>query len=490
MMGHIRIKNLSFKYTDAIFTDLNLNIDDSWKLGLIGRNGRGKTTFLKLLLNQLEYEGQIDASVTFKYFPVYPERQQYVTVEEMLLERNPTIEPWRIYKEFSLIGLDTALLYRDFDTLSGGEQVRVLLVELFLEDYSFALIDAPTNHLDIEGRQVVQRYLDKKKGYILVSHDRQFLDHTVEYILSINKNNIELIKGNLKTWETEKAHADQLTQEKNETLKKEIKRLDQVSKSLKSWGASRENSSKDSFDKARAAKLMKRSKTVVKRNERKIEEKQALIDNVEKVETIQLDVDIVKKRVLSLRNFSILMDGKPLFKPITVTLLPSEILFIIGENGVGKSTLFNFIQHPEQYDIVGEYDIHLPEKTSVVDQKYVYQDDYNQCFQTLPQPQKEKFLHFLYQLGVDKKKFTARQTEGWSDGEKKKVLIAYSLIQQNSLLMWDEVTNYLDFYVVDQLIDMLANARPTMIAIDHNAHFVKTLDSKTIQLVRDEGIEI
>lgn len=67
-MGHIRIKNLSFKYTDAIFTDLNLNIDDSWKLGLIGRNGRGKTTFLKLLLNQLEYEGQIDASVILNIF--------------------------------------------------------------------------------------------------------------------------------------------------------------------------------------------------------------------------------------------------------------------------------------------------------------------------------------------------------------------------------------------------------------------------------------
>ncbi|ENY5551407.1 ATP-binding cassette domain-containing protein [Staphylococcus pseudintermedius] len=153
---------------------------------------------------------------------------------------------------------------------------------------------------------------------------------------------------------------------------------------------------------------------------------------------------------------------------------------------MGKSMLFNFIQHPEQYDIVGEYDIHLPEKTSVVDQKYVYQDDHNQWFQTLPQPQKEKFLHLLYQLGVEKKKFTARQTEGWSDGEKKKVLIAHSLIQQSSLLMWDEVTNYLDFYVVDQLIDMLANARPTMIGIDHNAHFVETIASKTIQLVRDE----
>lgn len=65
-------------------------------------------------------------------------------------------------------------------------------------------------------------------------------------------------------------------------------------------------------------------------------------------------------------------------------------------------------------------------------------------------------------------------------------MIAHSLIQQSSLLMWDEVTNYLDFYVVDQLIDMLANARPTMIGIDHNAHFVETIASKTIQLVRDE----
>ncbi|ARJ51764.1 ATP-binding cassette domain-containing protein [Staphylococcus lutrae] len=288
-MGQIIIKNLSFKYTDYIFKNLNLNINDEWKLGLIGRNGRGKTTFLKILLNELEYEGHLDASIHFNYFPRYPDKNQYLTVEAMLLDRNPQIEPWMIYRELSLIGLDTEILYREFYTLSGGEQVRILLVELFLDDHTFSLIDEPTNNLDVEGRAIVYKYLQQKKGYIIVSHDRHFLNKTIDYVLAINKNSIDLIKGNLETWEHEKNNADKSTQEKNSALKKEIKRLDQMSKKINNWGQSRENSSKSSFDKAKAAKLMKRSKAVVKRNERKIEEKQSLIDNVEKVESIKIE---------------------------------------------------------------------------------------------------------------------------------------------------------------------------------------------------------
>ena len=481
-MGNIIIKNLSFKYTDYIFKNLDLNINDSWKLGLIGRNGRGKTTFLKILLDELEYEGTIDASIRFNYFPRYPESNQYATVEDMLLDRNPLIEPWMIYRELSLIGFDIDVLQRAFYTLSGGEQVRILLLELFLEDHTFALIDEPTNNLDVEGRALVYNYLNQKKGYIIVSHDRAFLNKTIDYVLSINKNNIELIKGGLETWEYEKQNADKLTLEKNASLKKEIKRLDHVSKNMNTWGNARENDSKDAFNRAKAAKHMKRSKAVMKRNEKKIEEKQALIDNMEKVETIKFDTSTVRKQVLSLRNFSILLHGKPLFKPITIDLLPSDILFITGKNGAGKSTLIDFILNPDDYDTIGEYTIHLPTDTSIIKQQSFYSDDYNKVFQALSKADKEQFLYLLHKLGMDRAQFHKNQTNTWSDGEKKKVFIAQSLLQKNSLFIWDEVTNYLDYYVVDQLIDTLSNAHPTMICIDHNEHFKNTLATKTVHL--------
>ncbi|MBY7665235.1 ATP-binding cassette domain-containing protein [Staphylococcus agnetis] len=481
-MGNIVINNLSFKYTDYIFKDLNLNINDNWRLGLIGRNGRGKTTFLKILLNELEYEGHLDTSINFKYFPIYPEKGKYNTVEEMLLERNPLIETWKVYRELSLIGLEVDILYREFYTLSGGEQVRILLIELFLEDNIFPLIDEPTNNLDVEGREIVYKYLKIKKGYIIASHDRAFLNKTIDYVLSINKNNIELLKGDIDTWENEKKKSDKFAQEKNDILRKEIKRLDSVAQNMSSWGQSREKDSKDAFDKARAAKHMKRSNAIVKRTERKIEEKRSLINNVENFEVLKLDAIQLKKQVLSLRNFSIIINDKPMFKPISVDLMPSDILFITGKNGIGKTTLIKFLLDPSGYKTIGDYNVNLPNDISFIEQQSTETKEFDKIFTQLSKAEKEKFLYLLFKLGMDKKNFYENRVNEWSDGEKKKIFIAESLLKKNSLFVWDEITNYLDFYVIDQLIETLSQTRPTMICIDHNEHFQKKLATKTVNL--------
>ncbi|OFO50333.1 ATP-binding cassette domain-containing protein [Nosocomiicoccus sp. HMSC059G07] len=104
-MGNIIIKNMSFQYNnmlDPLFYNVNLNISDDWKLGLIGRNGRGKTSFLKILLNELNYEGKVHSSVGFKYFPNYPLIDREITTLDFLLEKNPTIDLWIILKEMNL----------------------------------------------------------------------------------------------------------------------------------------------------------------------------------------------------------------------------------------------------------------------------------------------------------------------------------------------------------------------------------------------------
>ncbi|WP_245998217.1 ATP-binding cassette domain-containing protein [Aquisalibacillus elongatus] len=466
---------------NPMFQDVNLNIHESWKLGLVGRNGRGKTTFLKILMDQLDYEGSIHSNLEFEYFPIYPEKD--LTTLDVLLERNPLVEIWEIERELNYMELSHDILYRNFNQLSGGEQTKILLIELFLDDQAFPLIDEPTNNLDLHGRQMVGQYLNNKTGYIVVSHDEYFLNQFVDHILAINKESIDLIAGDVDTWKTEKERADRLTKEKNEKLKGEIKRLDQVSRQVNNWGLQRENSTKDSSERRLAAKQMKRAKAIRKRTEEKVIEKEELIDNIEEVSKLKFNVVRPQKQILSFREFSILRGGVPLFSPINVDLYPSERLFIEGHNGVGKSTLLNFIIGEEKLETIGEYDIKLPEQQSVLHQKNQGRVDLHSYLQSMTsKEEKEEYLYLLHQLGMSRKLFSSPQGKQWSSGEKKKMLLAKALLNHHQLFIWDEVTNSLDLFVIYQLIDAINDYQPTMISVDHNEHYVDAVATKKVLL--------
>lgn len=109
-------------------------------------------------------------------------------------------EEWELMRELSLLDVNTEVLWRPFETLSNGEQTKTLLAALFLNQGHFLLIDEPTNHLDAAAREKVSRYLKKKKGFILVSHDRRFLDGCVDHILSLNRSTIDVQSGNFSSW--------------------------------------------------------------------------------------------------------------------------------------------------------------------------------------------------------------------------------------------------------------------------------------------------
>lgn len=176
-MSLIKIQNLSFGYDGSfenVFENVNLQLDTKWKLGCTGRNGRGKTTLLRLLMGELGYTGKIVSSVDFEYFPYTP-KASYFTVD-VIQEIAPLAEDWQIRRELHLLEVDDDLLYRQFSTLSSGEQTKILIIGMFLRENSFLLIDEPTNHLDRHAREVLAAYLRRKSGFILVSHDRDFLD--------------------------------------------------------------------------------------------------------------------------------------------------------------------------------------------------------------------------------------------------------------------------------------------------------------------------
>ena len=146
-MSIIQINNLSFTYEgsfDPVFEQVSFQIDTDWKLGFIGRNGKGKTTFLKLLMGRYEYTGSITSSVEFEYFPFPVEDHSRMTLE-ILEEINPVMEQWELIRELNLLDTDAEILYRPFSSLSFGEQTKALLAALFLKEHAFLLIDEPTN---------------------------------------------------------------------------------------------------------------------------------------------------------------------------------------------------------------------------------------------------------------------------------------------------------------------------------------------------------
>lgn len=355
-MSTIQIKNLTFGYDGSlenIFENVSLNIDTNWKLGLIGRNGKGKTTFLKLLLDKYKYSGQILKTVDVDYFPFEVENKEQMAIE-IVNKIAPNAEDWEVIKELNLLNTDCEILYRNYNLLSGGEQVKILLVSLFLKENNFLLIDEPTNHLDIETRNNLAKYLSKKKGFILVSHDRVFLDKVVDHIISINNESISIEKGNFTSWQENKDKRDNFEITQNERLKRDIARLEIASKNTSNWSDKVEKTkngttnSGSKVDKGyighQAAKMMKRSKAIENRIEKHIEEKRQLLKEIDRNDTLTIKpLQNKKNPLVVLNNLQIKYDQKTICKKVSFEINNGDRICLVGKNGAGKSSILKLI---------------------------------------------------------------------------------------------------------------------------------------------------
>src|SRR5699024_9508707 len=193
------------------------------------------------------------------------------------------------------------VLYRPFESLSRGEQTKILLALLFLRDNHFLLIDEPTNHLDGPSRKLVGQYLKSKKGFILVSHDRAFLDECVDHILSINRSGIQVQKGNYSSWEENRRRRDSYEQSENERLQKDIRRLKKASSQARKWADAAEsvkigrkgvNGQKDRANRdyigEKSRRMQQRRKNLEQRQQKELEEKKELLKDVERAEELKL----------------------------------------------------------------------------------------------------------------------------------------------------------------------------------------------------------
>lgn len=497
-MSLIQIKNLTFCYDgsyDNIFTDVSLQLDTDWRLGLVGRNGKGKTTLLKILAGELSYRGEINASVKFEYFPykIDSNLPENVCTMQVIESINPDCEPWQIKKEMSLLELSDDILWREFSLLSKGEQTKVLLAVMFTKENSFLLIDEPTNHLDMTGRKLLSDYLKKKSSYIIISHDRTFMDNCVDRVLSINRANIEMQNGNLSSYLENKRTRDESERAQDDILKTEIARLGEAKKRAANWSDKVEatkyggKQSKSGLrpDRgaigAKAAKMMKRAKAIEGRIENTIEEKANLLKNTERIDSLTVtSLPYKSERLISARDFVVRYGDKIVSVPLTFEVNLGDRLAITGKNGCGKSSIIKAITG-SYTDFGGELNVGSNLKISYVSQDTSFMRGSLDEFCNEYEVEKTTVFTFLAKLGLNKTQFD-KKIEDFSEGQKKKLLIAKSLSERAHLYIWDEPLNYIDVISRQQIQELILCGKPTMIFVEHDKIFCDAVATSQIIL--------
>ncbi len=496
-MSKIEIKNLTFGYDTQgtlLFEQANLNFDTQWKLGLIGRNGRGKTTLLNILQNRLAYSGQILHQLEFLYFPQPIKEKKQLTY--YVLQEISDFEQWKIERELNLLQVDPEILWRDFETLSGGEQTKVLLALLFIDDHHFPLIDEPTNHLDIVGRKQVADYLKKKRqGFIVVSHDRSFVDEVVDHVLSIEKSQLELYQGNFSVYEEQKKIKDEFELAQNEKLKKEVSRLKKTAAEKAEWSRSKEQdkygkaSEKGSgaiydtgFIGARAARTMKRAKTIEHRMDAQLLEKENLLKDIEYVDPLTMNYQPAHhKRILTVEDLVLSYQDQPLFQKLSFELNQGQRIALAGQNGSGKSSIIRFLLNQFEGESQGE--ILRPTNLKISYVRQNYEDNQGTLLEFSEEQglNHQEFLNNLHKLGMERTVFQNR-IEQMSMGQRKKVELAKSLAQPAELYIWDEPLNYLDVFNQEQLEKLIIAIKPTMLVVEHDQAFLGNIATQAISL--------
>ena len=508
-MSQINVTNLTFCYEgsfDNIFENVSFSIDTDWKLGFIGRNGKGKTTFLRLLTGKYTYQGSISASAAFDYFPyLITATQRELPASAFLDELKPGCEEWRVICELAQLNEDAEILYRSFETLSFGEQTKILLAVLFSGENDFLLIDEPTNHLDREAREIVKNYLAAKKGFILVSHDRDLLDACIDHVLVLNRQSIDVQSGNFSIWWENKQRRDQFVLSENEKHLKEIRTLRQAARRASDW-ADKNEATKIGYDPvnehdrckgtrayigAKTKKMQSRVTQMKRRIDREIEEKEGLLQDLEKTIDLRLaPLSHHKERLVQIRDYGLqYADAKsPVFSGITFEIQRGDRVALHGENGCGKSTLIKVILQRAGFQNFGMAftEEGVCETASGLVISYVNQDTSGLAGSIADFCKKRNldqslFCAVLRQLDFERTQF-AKNMEDYSEGQKKKVLLAASLLTPAHIYLWDEPLNYIDVFSRMQLEKLLLEYRPTMLFVEHDTRFREQIATKTVEL--------
>jgi lincosamide and streptogramin A transport system ATP-binding/permease protein len=479
---------LSFAYennADPVFEDVSFAFDTNWKCGLIGRNGRGKTTLLKLLKGDLDDQGAITPHLDAYYFPEKVVNESQKTVDVMH-EVMPTAEEWELVCEAYELGLSDEDLERSYTLLSSGQKTKALIAALFAGNHPYLLIDEPTNHLDGASRTLLGEYLQRKRGFLLISHDRHLLDLCTDHIIAFNRDSIDVVKGNFSSWYENKTLQNENERRENEKLKKEVKRLKQASQTTANWSDAVEktkNGVRNSglrvdrgFVGHKAAKMMQRSKNYERRMQHSIDKASSLLKDEEIMEDLKLTPLRFGKTLVSVSHLSLFYEHE-IVHDLNFTINDGDRIALCGLNGCGKSSLMKCI--------LGE-NINYQGNLTIGNIKIAYVP---QDVSTLA----GSFKEFAGTLGIElsllftilRKMGFSRETfdhnlSALSQGQKKKVALAACFCQSAHLYVLDEPMNYLDIYTRMQIEELILKFTPTLLFCEHDVSFTDRIKTKEI----------
>ena len=481
-MPNIIIKDLTFGYDGSegnLFENINVTLDTSWRLALAGRNGRGKTTFLRLLKGELPYKGSISG---------VPEVVSFPTGEDL------DVEDWRVRKELNLMGADPDIMWRPVDTLSGGERTKLMLARLFSYDGIYPLIDEPTNHLDMTGREKVAEYLSTKEGFILISHDRSFLDKCTDHTMVITRTGIELVAASYSTWWENNEQRMESERARNSQLHKEIDSINRAIKQNASWAGKAESQKnrahapskvaedhfRRTYEAEKARKLMSLAKNLQNRNEKKLEEKKGLLVDEERAEKLKITGSEHHNRTpIIIRDAVLKRYGEDIVRVRDLVVERGSKISLQGINGCGKSTLIKYLAGKgDSEGISAEGDIYIAPGLKI---SYVGQDTSSLAgtpYDIANERGADKTLltTILIKMGFDKDA-VMRDTDTFSLGQKKCVMIALSLCEQADIYLWDEPLNYIDVYIRQEIERLVRDSDITMLFVEHDRTFSQTVST-------------
>lgn len=462
----IRIDNLT-KVVGArtLFAIDHLSIGACDKVGLIGDNGTGKTTFLRILSSlDTDYAGRVQMNDEISY-----------------LLNNLEDELGFIYQ-------------RRFqqNCSSPGEQQRLKLEHLLVDNKAFLLIDEPTSHLDIKQRKLLAKRLHaRNKGFILVSHDRDFINQTCTKIFELVNGKIEVYSGDYSFYLCEREKRYKCAEREYESYVKEKKRLLQVANAIKQQSAKVKTTPKRMGNSE--ARLHKMGG---QQNKKKLDKQvKATLERVNQLEVkskpyqnaaIKLNMDerekIHSKVLIRAENLNKSFDSKVIFKNVNFTIDNTNKVALLGDNGSGKTTLLNMIlngetwTHPNlrigYYSQLGET---LDYTKTILDNVLLY-SIYDQSMTRI----------ILARLGF-KTNDVFKQVNVLSDGEKAKVKLAKLLTGNFNYLVMDEPTNFLDIRAIEALEELLQGYDRPLLFVTHDASFINNV-ADSLLLIENEKI--
>lgn len=520
-MQILNVDNLTIDFGfNKLFNNVSFSLNEGESISIVGPNGCGKSTLLKIIAGiikpdkgqvsikkgaKLAYLDQTGASIDDNRCVYEILKESFCELNELeksikkledkmnkntdnqkiinkycsLIDRYSNLGGYEIDANINTViaglKLDSTILDRSFNELSGGEKTLVQLAKTLIIKPDLLLLDEPTNHLDIERIEWLENYIENFKGAIvIVSHDRYFLDKMCDKILDLESSCGKIYSTNYTGFleEKERLFEKQMTNYKEEQLL--IKRLETEMK----WFAERGMATNSSTLTARARALETRINRIksnaiirpVKRNKANIN---FLKDNK------------TSNRIISLRNFSVnLSNGKDLIQNITLDVFAGEHIALIGENGCGKSTLVKSIIGINNLNYTGIVNIGPSVKIGYISQIISFKDDkqslldYFRLSTGLPEQMARQILVGFQFYNDDIKK----RVGSLSGGERMKVKLAELLQNKVNTLILDEPTNHIDIDTKEAFENALKNFSGTLLFVSHDRYFINKFADKIFEL--------